>query len=615
MIKQCLSNFTSVRLRIFSAILLFTLGTVFCQPARPTKLATKLWYWNRELQFSAADANQLTTLGITDLLIRAGQFDFVVGGGTSEIDRLATADEINGTSEVNTVNINGENNRVSKANETNKVSETNEVNEINKANKVNEANEVNETNQIDRPRNRAQGEVRLIRSVKQWTVPPGNLPVTLVFNFTPTMIRVYAEQNTTQLSKQLAQLIMEQLNEAQKAGLNTIGIQLDFDIPSRVLNQYRDLLQLLRQQFPRQQLSITALGDWQARPIFQEVIRQVDFYVPQLYGLEVPRQINQLNTISSPALVRQQLTALQSSAVPFYVGLALYGYALIFDRAGKLQGLTSEISLSSVAKNPDLRLEQSYFADKSGRPLLPTELARYSGENIYRLVAQRDTIVDGEIIPQGYHLVFDVLTGESLRQNWQVVSELAQVPMQGVMLFRYPQPEEELVLTLAEVAAAQRGQLLPPQPKLNLTASNPEVRINHTKVATNKDTSASWVIKLQCENQGAASRFATAAVTVSLQLQGAVWQQVEPQDWTTWQSNYHTATETSIATLARANQIQLQHYYLGRHKNLQCQLRVQPIAPQWQVKATLQIHPETPQPPIKVEQSWTFPNETSPAPN
>jgi hypothetical protein len=76
--------------------------------------------------------------------------------------------------------------------------------------------------------------------------------------------------------------------EARDRNLNVVGVQLDIDSPTAALSQYAVFLHEVKTNLPTGlELSITALLDWfRGGTAIDEVIRQVDEFVPQFYDVD-----------------------------------------------------------------------------------------------------------------------------------------------------------------------------------------------------------------------------------------------------------------------------------------------------------------------------------------
>lgn len=110
-------------------------------------------------------------------------------------------------------------------------------------------------------------------------------------------------------------------------------VQLDADIPERRLAEYADRLKELRQALPAsvREFSITALPCHLPHAAFADAARQADYYVLQLHGLDVPRNIEEPYALLDPAVARTAIVRARKLGRPFRLALPTYAYRLSFD--------------------------------------------------------------------------------------------------------------------------------------------------------------------------------------------------------------------------------------------------------------------------------------------
>lgn len=123
-----------------------------------------------------------------------------------------------------------------------------------------------------------------------------------------------------------------------------VGIQFDVDCPERRLDEYRELLAWARRRIPPMvQLSATALPCHLQRESFRPVADQVDYFVLQVHGLEVPQSVMDDVSLMNPRVARAAIRAADGLDKPYLVALPCYAYELHFDRAsGAFLGLLAE---------------------------------------------------------------------------------------------------------------------------------------------------------------------------------------------------------------------------------------------------------------------------------
>ena len=103
---------------------------------------------------------------------------------------------------------------------------------------------------------------------------------------------VYRIDHLANQQQQIVQSFTAQANQWSLRGMSVLGLQLDFDSPSRGLGKYVDFLQSVRTLLPKQyKLSVTGLADWavSAQPqALGEVSAFADEIIFQLYTGRAP---------------------------------------------------------------------------------------------------------------------------------------------------------------------------------------------------------------------------------------------------------------------------------------------------------------------------------------
>src|SRR5262249_59169469 len=141
-------------------------------------------------------------------------------------------------------------------------------------------------------------------------------------------------------------------------------------------------------------LSITGLPTWMESSELREVLRQVDYWIPQAYGAKIAENDNEFAAITTPDQVATVADGARRLGYPFYIGLPAYTYASLYSVSGKLVGLRGDIAPMELLAGGDFELLRR-------RPV-PTA-ARYSsacaeeriGGSRYDFKARADTVIAG----------------------------------------------------------------------------------------------------------------------------------------------------------------------------------------------------------------------------
>jgi len=290
------------------------------------------------------------------------------------------------------------------------------------------------------------GEVQRIRAVSGSF--PQDIDVHLVYNATKTCLAAFEKIDPSALADAVASAYAEDSRRAPDDDAHPVGVQLDFDVPTRLLSRYTSVLRALRPLLPsNMKLSITGLPVWMDSSELNETLAAADFWIPQFYGARIPERIDRAQPISSSRLVAAEVARARRMNRPFYAGLAAYGYAIQYAPDGSLIALRGDLDPALVANNEDLKLiSRGPFEQTIGAPK--------PGEWRYVYRARTDTVVAGTTIRKGDSLMLDLPTAESLRATARAAREQGGDRLLGICLFRLPQPSDATTLSIGEVAAA-----------------------------------------------------------------------------------------------------------------------------------------------------------------
>jgi hypothetical protein len=322
------------------------------------------------------------------------------------------------------------------------------------------------------------GKLRRIRPLTG-SLPHG-LELHLVYNATPALLRQLEHVDPKTLATTIGAAYVDDLERARGDNAAVSGIQLDIDVPTRLLPRYGKTLSELRRNLEQgKQLSITGLPTWVESTELDNVLQTVDFWVPQFYGAEIPQRIDQIIPISSPENLTYFINKVRQIDRPFYAGLAAYSFALLYSSSGSLINLRGDMDPASIARDPNLELidQRSFYADGHVGPTMEWRSA-------FR--AKADGVVDGLNMRAGDVLVVDVPSSESLRVAARIVRDLAGKKLLGICIFRLPARTDQATLTIEQVQSALND---------HDSISRIDVRIKRDK--TNPRT-----LFLECKNAG-----------------------------------------------------------------------------------------------------------------
>jgi hypothetical protein len=336
-----------------------------------------------------------------------------------------------------------------------------------------------------------QGQMQRIRAVTGKL--PSGVELQLVYNATRPLLRNFEQIEPAQLAATVAESFQQDLARAAREGVTVADLQLDLDVPARLLPQYRQLLESVRNQTPpHTRLSVTGLQWWMDAPALAETLAAVDFWIPQFYGAEIPQRLEQLVPIASPQQTARAVKRARRLGKPFYAGLAASGYAALYSTEGKLLELRGDLDPALVASHPEMELSERSRFETAGADDIRSE---------WRLVyrARRECVLDGLVMRPGEALLLDVPSAANLRACAQAARAQGGASLLGLCVFRLPGAADPTTLTVAEIAAALAAA--PTQPVAAIT-----LRLNRQLV-------------LEAVNLGAASAaLGAGALTLSLRV-------------------------------------------------------------------------------------------------
>lgn len=335
------------------------------------------------------------------------------------------------------------------------------------------------------------------------------LEIHLVFNFDSGFIRHFEEFDLRTVSRQIAERISTQVSQVEKQG-HVTGVQLDFDCPTRLLPRYAQLVAGVREQMTRQvQWSATGLMSWLGTEGVQKLSKQLDFLVPQAYEGVTGRTVDQMRPVADPDYLQNVLPKAEQLACPYYIGIPAYGHGFLFDRQDRLVNVYQGIGPAEAMRHPSFKLIHAYPANRRGTKAASKRES--VGEEIIKFRAIRPA-PDGR--GQGYTLAYSIPSPDLLAKTLSLVKEHAGPNCRGVLIYRYPEPDSTLTLSLGGVFAVLDGN--PAKPNLSV---NTDSSIDNFEVIEGGSPTAPTDIFLAVENIGNAATFvSTDAVTIIVEF-------------------------------------------------------------------------------------------------
>lgn len=254
-----------------------------------------------------------------------------------------------------------------------------------------------------------------------------------------------------QAASKLAEAITDLQADAHERHLNLVGVQLDIDSPTSALPRYAAFIREVRKDLPKElQVSITALLDWfRDRTAIQEVIAQVDEFVPQFYDLGDP-------AADGEAAIAARIDAARWGPVfnrfrkRFRIGISSFGRARV-------------IAHQSAAQNPSARARWGIAFYEDLRPLDVATNAAFrlqasrntAGETVLSYEAMRKLQVGYQHFDAGDIVQFIISTPDAIQAAVQSARQVKGY-LAGVVFFRWPSSREDWAMQPDEVLDAAK---------------------------------------------------------------------------------------------------------------------------------------------------------------
>lgn len=287
---------------------------------------------------------------------------------------------------------------------------------------------------------------------------PRTLPLHLVYNSTRALLAEFERTDENALAFIIAETFARDLERASGDGARVAGLQLDFDVPTRLLPRYERLLRAVRTKLPpHAKLSITGLPTWmESAATLGATLDAVDFWIPQCYGATIPERIEAAHPISSPESVALSVARARQLGRPFYAGLAAYGYAILYNERGALIELRGDLDPASVARDPNFELLERRPFPRVGTENVNQQNSSAATSREWRYVyrALGDGVLDNLTFRAGDRLLLDVPSAETLRASARAARTQGGAQLLGLCLFRLPGDRDPTTLTLPQITAA-----------------------------------------------------------------------------------------------------------------------------------------------------------------
>jgi hypothetical protein len=376
--------------------------------------------------------------------------------------------------------------------------------EIPSQNEVNEAVQQTGAKTLFLRAGQIDSEATKVRRIRAATGSyPKDIDIHLVYNATRSCLAEFERLDPSTFAAIIFGAYEEDSQRAFRDGAKVGGVQLDIDVPTRLLRNYTKVLKATRDLLPgNSRLSITGLPTWMDSVDLRETLAAVDFWIPQCYGATIPQSLEREQPISSPKLVANAVRRARQLNRPFYAGLAAYGYAIQYAPDGSLIAVRGDLDPAIVVNNADLEMISRARFEERSDPQSESEW-RY----LYR--ARTGCVVAGTALRQGDYLMLDLPTSEALRASARAVREEGGDQLRGICVFRLPLQNDRTTLSPRQVASALADT--EPASSFYIDVSC-EQQFDH-------NSASFWRLSLTIINDGAASsRLGDGAMSLTLMV-------------------------------------------------------------------------------------------------
>jgi len=140
---------------------------------------------------------------------------------------------------------------------------------------------------------------------------------------------------------------------------NTDELQLDYDAPDRLVEEYAIALKKIHALVPK--LSITALPGWSGSPVLRVLESSVDELLPMLYDFEPDPVVEGAAPLPllDPEKLERALAEWNQCRIVWRTGLPVFARATLFDPSGKSRGHIREWNWDDLCFNKSLATVRS----------------------------------------------------------------------------------------------------------------------------------------------------------------------------------------------------------------------------------------------------------------
>jgi hypothetical protein len=305
---------------------------------------------------------------------------------------------------------------------------------------------------------------------QKFTEGASTFPIHLVFNADAGVLHHFEDYNLGTITPQISERILRQVQQAQKQGAKVAGVQLDFDVSTRLLPKYADLVKRIRESNPlfRRhkdfQFSITGLMTWLGTSGVETLSSEVDFMVPQAYEGITGRSPDEMRPVFDPDDLKRRLPQAERLNCPYWIGIPAYGHALLYDENDRLVGTYRTLEAQDALRHPSFKLVDAFPSGADGKPSKGKD---WFGEEILKFKAIKPAASGYGL---GFTLAYSLPSPKLLSLAKSLIEQSRGLSCLGVVIYRMPEAASSFTIPLTAIRQSLSGKDPVPEIKLELSS-------------------------------------------------------------------------------------------------------------------------------------------------
>ena len=298
---------------------------------------------------------------------------------------------------------------------------------------------------------------------------PPSMPITLVLHGRELEL---AEEEVQEAADEVAGAARSLRFEAESQGPIPVGVHLDLRrIPPLPL--FAEFLAAVRKQVDDSlTLSLSLHRSWLGREGIEDVVKEVDYVVPFLYGQPVHESED--DSAWDFISLERSLSRVEELDVPYFLGITSLGNATLKDSGGSIKSRKTPISLQEILWNRDVELQSGFSLEGVNR-------------RVYNVKAGRSTKVNTWDLNPGDEIRVVRAASSDIEELQRLLAASELPNLLGTVYYRLPSAEEKLSLSLENL--------------LNALDSDPATPQLELGVQLQRRTGRGWLVRFSITNR------------------------------------------------------------------------------------------------------------------